>query len=73
MGEVKKFYTAASPDHVLELAIGEFSEVLIIGFDHNGVIDVRSNTTMDKMTAVFLMEQFKTKLLNGDYDVPEEK
>jgi len=65
---VVKFYTARSPDNVLEQATGVYSDVLVLGYDKEGNLDARSNLGMNKEVAVLLMELFKHKMLNGDYD-----
>jgi len=68
---VVKFYTkdaTEKPDAVLEQAMGIFQDVLILGYDHGGYLDVRSNTTLKKSEILFLMKQFETKLMRGDYD-----
>lgn len=39
MGDVEKFYpkdAAKDPDAVIEQSLGEFSEVLVIGYDKGG-------------------------------------
>ena len=71
MGDVAKFYpadAAKDPDNVLELAIGEFSSVLILGWDKSGMLDARATLDVSKKDALWLLEVFKSKLLDGDYD-----
>jgi len=65
---IMKFYTARSPDDVLEQAAGVYSDVLVLGYDKEGNLDARSNLDMNKEVAILLMERFKHKMLNGDYD-----
>jgi len=71
MSEVVKFYPADAskdPDNVLELAAGQFSEVLIIGWDKDGGFDARSsNGLKDGGDILWLVEIFKAKLMNGDF------
>jgi len=67
---VVKFYpknAADNPDNVLEQAVGEYSEVLIIGWDKGGFLDVRSNKGLQAKDCLWLIEQFKMKLIRGDY------
>lgn len=59
--------TAINPDVVLEEAKGEYSEVFILGYDNDGALDVRSSTNWDVKSILFAIEQFKNKMLNGDY------
>ena len=59
--------TAANPDTVLEKAIGQLESVLVIGYDKNGHIDVRASMNLQHKDILWLIELFKTKMLNGDY------
>ena len=71
MGEITKFYprdAAKDPDNVLEQALGQYQELLIIGWDTEGQLDVRGTLGLrDGAEALWLVEAFKTKLMNGDY------
>lgn len=70
MGEVLKLYppgSAKNPDAVLEQAIGKYESVLLIGYDHEGRMDIRSSTNLDCKGILWLIESFKKKMLNGDY------
>ena len=58
---------ATNPDVVLEKAVGEYESVLIIGYDKDGVLDARASLNQDAKSILFMLEQFKNKLLNGDY------
>lgn len=68
---VEKFYpknAAENPDNVLEQAIGDFDEVLVIGWGKDGLIDARATTNFkDGGEVLWLIEVFKTKLMAGDY------
>jgi hypothetical protein len=71
MSKVTKLYpknAADNPDNVLELGVGQFVDVLLLGFDKNGDFDVRSSSGLKHPDLVWLLEHFKFKLLNGDYD-----
>ena len=59
--------TAANPDTVLEKAIGQLESVLVIGYDKNGHLDVRASMNIQHKDILWLIELFKTKMLNGDY------
>lgn len=71
MSEVVKFYpkdAAKNPDLVLEQAIGSYRHVLIIGWDNNNELDVRSSSVFaDGGEVLWIIETFKHKLLRGDY------
>lgn len=58
---------AQDPDHVLEEAKGVFDSVLVIGWDKEGVIDIRASLNLDHEGCLWLAALFQKKLLNGDY------
>lgn len=68
---VVKFYpknAAKDADAVLEQSLGNFSEVLIIGWDKDGFLDARATLGLkDGGDILWLIESFKAKLMNGDY------
>ena len=71
---VIKFYpknAAKDPDVVLELAAGVYDEVLVIGWDKDGMLDVRANLSMSHEKALWLINRFQTKLINGEYSPVE--
>ncbi len=55
------------PDDVLEKSKGNYSSVLIIGWDVDGILDVRSTNNLDQKDCLYLAQMFSNKLLNGDY------
>lgn len=71
MAEIVKFYpadAAKSADNVLEQAVGNYDQVLILGWDKEGNLDARATLGLkDGGDVLWLMETFKYKLLNGDY------
>ncbi|WP_341232389.1 hypothetical protein [uncultured Methylophaga sp.] len=67
MGEVIKLNAALDPDVVLEEAKGQYQNVFIIGYDHDGLLDIRASLDFDCKSVVFAFEQFKFNLMNGDY------
>lgn len=74
MSEVVKFYpnnAAENPDNVLEQSIGQYESVFILGWDKDGFLDARASLNMKQKDCLWLMEKFKHKMLNGDYN-PEE-
>ena len=76
MTDIVKFYpkgAAKDADAVLEQAVGQYSEVLVLGWDKNGYLDVRATFGLkDGGDLLWLIETFKLKLLNGDY-LPEDR
>lgn len=70
---IVKFYpsdAAKDPDHVLERAMGQYQEVFILGWDKDGFLDARSTQGLvDGGNILWLIESFKHKLLNGDYNI----
>ena len=70
MSNVVKFYpngSAEKPDNVLEQAIGEYSSVLILGWDKNDDMDCRSSTDLTHEQVLWIITKFQHKLMNGDY------
>lgn len=70
MGDIIKMYppgSAERPDAVLEQSIGNYDQVLIIGYDSAGQMDVRSSTNISCRDILWLIETFKQKMINGDY------
>lgn len=59
---------AKDPDAVLEQAIGAYDNVLILGWNKDGDLDPRATTAMRSRDLLWLMEKFRNKLINGDYD-----
>ena len=68
---VVKFYPANAaddPDNVLEQELGEFSEVLVIGWDKEGNFDARATLGLkDGGDVLWLIEAFKFKLMSGEF------
>lgn len=69
---VEKLYPANAsdnPDNVLEQAIGQYQDVFVIGWDKDGEMDVRSSSALaDGGDILWLIEKFKSNLLNGEYE-----
>ena len=58
---------ADDADAVLEWAKGCYESLLIIGWDHNNELFVRSTKTLKHEQVLWLIEAFKQKLVSGDY------
>lgn len=54
-------------DTVLEKAKDNYTSVLVIGWDKEGYLDVRSTNNLDQKDCLYLAQMFSNKLLNGDY------
>lgn len=70
MSEVIKFYgkdAAKDPDAVLEQAVGEFQNVLLLGWNKEGYLESRSDTNLNLKDILFIVESFKLRLLLGDF------
>ena len=52
---------------VLEAAVGELSEVLLIGQTLDGQLYIAA-TTGDKRDLLYWVEDFKMRLMDGEYD-----
>lgn len=75
MSEVIKFYpadAAKNPDAVLEQAVGQYEKVLILGYDIDGNFDFRASLNLkDGGDVLWLVESFKAKLMNGEFEGDE--
>ena len=72
MGEVFELNPSSNPDSVLKHAVGVFKEVLILGYNQDGYMEVRaSNGMAPKAELLMLVENFKHALMNGLYDDDE--
>ena len=70
-GKVVKFYAAnaaENPDNVIEQAIGEFESIVLAGFDHSGVLDIRASTNISRERALWILEKAKMVVLSPDCD-----
>lgn len=73
MGEVIEMNPSSNPDTVLKEALGAFKEVLLLGYNQEGYMEVRASAGMaPKAELLMLVENFKHALMNGYYDDDEE-
>ena len=68
MSNVSLLRPADNPDVVLEEAKGNYGNIFIIGFDKEGELDVRSDTKTTQEQVIWMLDKFKHKLMNGDYN-----
>lgn len=76
MNKVVKFYprnAAQNPDAVLEQAIGVYDQVFVIGYDKDGLLEVRASLNFPIRNIFFMLDAFKFKVLNGDYETQLKK
>ena len=65
--EFKTGEISLEPNKVLDAAKDNYTSVLIIGWDNEGYLDVRSTNNLDQKDCLYLAQMFTNKLLNGDY------
>jgi len=65
--EFKTGEVSLSADVVLEKAKDNYSSVIVIGWDKEGFLDVRSTNNLDQKDCLWLVKMFSHKLLSGDY------
>ena len=70
--KITDIFPANDFDHVTSKAKGNYEAAIIIGYDKNGFLDVRGGGMISgkQPTAkdwLFMIEVFKSKLINGDY------
>lgn len=71
MPKVEKLYpkdAGKNPDYVLEQAIGLFEDVVIIGYTHEGDLEIRSNTTFSEAEMMNAIKTFEHNYYGGVYD-----
>ena len=65
--EFKTGEVSLDADTVLDKAKDNYTSVLVIGWDKEGCLDVRSTNNLDQKDCLYLAQMFSNKLLNGDY------
>ncbi len=65
--EFKAKQISLSADKVLEEAKDNYGSVIVIGWDKEGCLDVRSTNNLDQKDCLWLVKMFSHKLLSGDY------
>lgn len=66
MSNVTKLYpsnAADKADNVIEQAIGSYESILMIGYDNEGILDVRASTNIDRANLLWLIEKAKEMVL----------
>lgn len=65
--EFKTGEVSLDANTVLDKAKDNYTSVLVIGWDKEGYLDVRSTNNLDQKDCLYLAQMFSNKLLNGDY------
>lgn len=71
MNKILKFYpknAAENPDSVLEQAVGTYNSVMVIGWDKEDCLDVRTSTNITQAELLWMIEKFKLNLIDGVFD-----
>lgn len=74
MADIVKFYpanAAQSADNVLEQAVGVYDDVVIIGIDKSGALDVRATTAVTEPQMLWMVEAFKHRMLSSQWAMEE--
>lgn len=75
MTTVSKFYPKDAgkyPDFVLEQAIGVYEDLVIIGYTHDGGLEIRSNTTFSETEIMNAIKTFEHNYYGGVYDQDDD-
>jgi len=70
MGDITKLYpkgSAKDPDAVLEQANGEYTDLLIVGWDKDESLQARGTSGLSANEVLWLIEVFKNALITGAY------
>lgn len=70
MTNIVKFYSntaAIDPNNVLEQAVDCYESVIVLGWNKDGLLDLRASTNIDHKEVNWLMCIAQQKLLSGDY------
>ena len=72
MSNVQKFYpanAAENPDNVLEQCLGSFEDVVVLGLDSDGWVDIRVTTTLRDADVIALIARANfilMRAINGE-------
>jgi len=67
MSKVTKMYpknAADNPDYVLEQAVGEYSAVMLLGYDKQKKLELRTSTNMNRKEMLWIMERVKAIIIS---------
>ena len=61
----------ATADEVLEDAKGSYKDVLILGWDEEGMLTAKSTTSLDVKELVYMIEVFKSVVITAGHSIDE--
>lgn len=56
---------ANNPDNVLELVVGEYESVFVLGYNKEGALDARGTTNLTLRDILWMLEVFKARMMSG--------
>jgi len=59
----------ATADEVLEDAKGSYKDVLILGWDEEGMLHAKSTTSLDVKELVYMIEVFKSVVITAGHEI----
>ena len=59
---------AKNPDHVLAESSGVYESVLVLGWGKDQMLNARASLNLTATDINWLIDVFKAKLINGDYN-----
>ena len=63
MTRVTDLYPNNNPDYVLEQALGEYESILLLGYDEEGNLSMKSSTNLTRGDLLWIVETFKRDIL----------
>jgi hypothetical protein len=61
----------ATADEVLEDSKGSFKDVLILGWDEEGVLNAKSTASLDLKEIVYMIEVFKAVIITAGHEIDD--
>ena len=61
-----------SVDEVFEDARGKYEKAIVLGYDNDGYLKVNTTGAMRTDEILWMIEQYKVRLLNGEYNRDEK-
>ena len=61
----------ATADEVLEDAKGSYKDVLILGWDEEGMLNAKSTASLDVKELVYMIEVFKSVVITAGHAIDE--
>ena len=61
----------ATADEVLDDSKGSFKDVLILGWDEEGVLNAKSTASLDLKEIVYMIEVFKAVIITAGHEIDD--